>query len=194
MDNIIKFLQFKRIPIEIIQFCIIPYTYNTQNKLLLEDIKDYVNNKKFIKNTYELYYNNHFLLCDLMSFCNINKTMMFYELMMYSQHSSLSNNNENLLHFYNLWSRHIKYKYKDISYIYRCALKFCSSREINHNKSFFILGLLTPIERRIFINIYIMNTDSDEDINYISDSESNSNDTSDSNDSNIGLFENFEES
>ena len=152
MNNVIKFLQLKRIPIEIIQFCIIPYTYNTQNNLLLEDIRDYVNNKKFIKNTYELYYNHNFLLCDLMSFCNINKTMLFYELMMYSHHSSRSNHNENLLHFYNLWSRHIKYKYKDISYIYRCALKFCSSREINHNKSFFILGLLTPIERRIFIN------------------------------------------
>jgi hypothetical protein len=60
----------ERIPLDIIINHIIPYTYNIQPKLLLEDIKNYYTIKKNLINDK---YNTNIIKHELLSNCYINK-------------------------------------------------------------------------------------------------------------------------
>ena len=139
LSNFRKYIN--HIPEDVIINNIIPYTYNIQNKKLLRDIKNYTEDLNLVKISYTYDYNFHILLHDLIQFCN-NGILSLYEV------------NEK---YCNIINRHIKYKNYNKDNIYNFL--FLNIHTYNENflkKINFLWGLLKPIERTRFINIYVI--------------------------------------
>lgn len=142
MKNIIYYIN--KLPFDIIINNILPYTYELQNKNLLEDIKNFYINYNIIKNVYTYNQSPIIILNDLLVFCNDN-----------------NNNNYNISKkFYNIISRHYMLIHKNknqlTNYIYR-LFDDNYDEEVIVQKIKFIYGLLTNIQRDNFYYFIIFN-------------------------------------
>ena len=135
------------IPNDILINHIIPYTYKKQPQKLLYDLKNYIEDFRFLEEIYETQYNYGILYYDLLEYCN-NGPPFEYEF------------NDK---FINIIRRHIIYK--NYSNIMVCNYIFYKFNvfyvELNNDlddiyikKSRFLWGLLKPVERIQFINKY----------------------------------------
>jgi hypothetical protein len=126
----------KKLPIEIINL-IISYTYNPQNKILLEDIENYSDSKQKVL---EIYYYNYIIY--LQSLEPEDKNWLINDIIRYT--------NENCPtmygytdKFYNIWYRnHALKTQNDINNHILCIEKKCVNTQIN-----LFWGILNPIER-----------------------------------------------
>ena len=127
----------KKIPYHVIHKHIIPYTYSTQSKNLLDDIKSFISDKKLLEASNDYYINNFFLLIDL---------LRFYE---YSLVTKIIKPE-----LYILLQRHIKYKNNTPlidKFIFDTRITFKQKRTVN-----LLLALMTPFERTRFFNKYVL--------------------------------------
>ena len=133
----------KKIPIEIININIIPYTYSFQSKELLSDIRSYYNDFSIIENYYYCLHNPKIFMNDLIIFCNNNVYSVF----------SINYNFQSILR------RHIYYKNKSNKKLYKFVKYIINCNNIRKVERYaqFIWGLLTSLERTNFINEYIIN-------------------------------------
>ena len=128
----------QKIPYHVIHKHIIPYTYSTQSKNLLDDIKSFISDKKLLEASNDYYINNFFLLIDL---------LRFYE---YSLVTKIIKPE-----LYILLQRHIKYKNNTPlidKFIFDTRITFKQKRTVN-----LLLALMTPFERTRFFNKYVLN-------------------------------------
>jgi hypothetical protein len=132
-----------KLPLDVVMNHIIPFTYDCQPKMLLVDIRSFVRDRETMDAVFFINYNPNVLIYDLMCFCNqdiipiCNAYNFFAQIL-----------RRNIL----LRSRDISYME---SYIYRMIYQ-----ELNRSveqKIKFIWGLLLPIERTRFLNIYLEN-------------------------------------
>jgi hypothetical protein len=132
---------FNRIPQHLIIQCILPYTYNPQSKRLLYDIKSYVNDFSLISSIYFTQYKECVLMNDLIKMIDkIDKYAM---------------DNRNIKKVFT----RIKDKecLNDHEYIIYKEEFLKTNRQDNiMRKIRLIWGLLTPRERTIFFNTFIL--------------------------------------
>ena len=131
----------KKIPIEIINTHIIPYTYSFQSKELLNDISSYSNDFSLIENYYYCLHNPKICMNDLIFFCNsvyVIFTINYKFQSILRRHIYFTNKPNDKL-------------YKFIIYIINCN----NNRKIERFVKF-LWGLLIPLERTKFINEYII--------------------------------------
>lgn len=142
-QNTIDILTYKcRIPYDVIRRHIIPYTYLSQSKELLRDIRNYKQDINLIESIYYTRYNEFILLTDLLLFHKYNYNM-----------KCISKNMTELI------TRHIMLTTLDNNDLNNYMRKFRNtSRRKRAIK--FIWGLMTPDERNKFINDYLI-TDMD---------------------------------
>jgi len=143
MKDIIYYIN--KLPIDIIINNILPYTYELQANILLEDIKNFYTNYNFIKNRYLYNLRPIIILNDLLLFCNNNDnnyiiTQKFYNII--SRHYMLNNKNKN--------------KKKLTNYIYT-LFNNNDEDEVIINKIKIIYGLLTPVQRDNFYYFIVYN-------------------------------------
>jgi hypothetical protein len=136
---ILKYL--KKMPIEIINIHIMPYTYSFQPKELLIDIRSYYKDFSFIENYYYCLLNPKIFVNDLIFFCN---TVYVIFTINYKFQSILRRH----IYFTNKPNDKLN---KFIIYIINCN----NNRKIERFARF-LWGLLTPLERTKFINEYII--------------------------------------
>ena len=127
------------LPLDII-LLIIPYTYQIQNKNLLEDIKDYKEKKSILLELYNKYWiidgleeDKYCLINDIFGYANNNKATM------YGFTKS----------FYNLFKRNISLQLKTDNYINKC-LNNLKKKNVNTQINIF-LGLFSISERNDLI-------------------------------------------
>lgn len=134
-----------KLPFDVILNNILPYTYQTQPKKLLYDIRSYVADYKFIDSIYMTQYNEYILLHDLLKFCFKDITPPYgikhhFETIL-RRHFCISNKNDEQL-------------------INLVRLNFHRNMETNTDRKMrFLWGLLTPVERTKFINKFIIMDD-----------------------------------
>ena len=135
----------QRLPIDIILY-IIPYTYNLQNKNLLNDIRNYTETRSLLMKLYYEYWiidaesqdpeeDTNWLINDIMLYANNDKATMY---------GYVDN-------FYNIFKRNVYLQTNDIIDKYIINLyKKTAKTQIN-----IMLGLLTINERNdVIINFY----------------------------------------
>jgi len=128
-------MNLTKIPDDIINH-IIPYTYNIQPKELLIDIKSFYNDYNIINNVYMFDYNNIILLRDLLFFTGI------YE------YKKLINIFKKHIFFKNYFNTQIcNYIINNIE----LNIKINTVRKVR-----FLIGLMTPLQRTQFINLFII--------------------------------------
>jgi hypothetical protein len=141
MYNInIKLLQI--LPHDIVVNHIIPYTYEKQPKILLQDIRSYSSDLDLIDNYYMFESNEIILLNDLVRFCNNNIAPVY----------DVEPRYETIL------KRHFSMKDKTRLEIKQFVFIDFHRRLIVHpeRKIKFLWGLLTPVERTRFFNRYVL--------------------------------------
>ena len=131
-----------KLPFDVIINNILPYTYQTQPKKLLYDIRSYVADYKFIDSVYMTQYNEFILLHDLTRFCEKNLepsygTIHKFETVLRRHISIVNKNDEQLINM--------------------VRLNFHRNIENNADRKVrFLWGLLKRHERTSFINKYIL--------------------------------------
>jgi hypothetical protein len=133
----------QKLPEEIIVNNIAPFLYSKQNKYLLNDVRSYHNETQLLANLYYREFNDTILLYDLLRFCNRGQI-----------HSAIMNDA-----FENILRRNLTLSKKEKKYLTAYRLEFFVN-SIGHNPSWkikFLWGLLTPIERNVFINRVLFN-------------------------------------
>jgi hypothetical protein len=141
MYNInIRLLQI--LPDDIVVNHIIPYTYEKQSKILLQDIRSYSSDLDLIDNYYMFESNEIILLNDLVRFCNNNIAPVY----------DVEPRYETIL------KRHFSMKDKTRLEIKQFVFIDFHRRLIVHpeRKIKFLWGLLTPLERTRFFNRYVL--------------------------------------
>lgn len=138
IDN--KLLQL--LPYDILVNHIIPYTYEKQSKILLEDIRSYCSDFDLINNYYMFESNEIVLLNDLVRFCNNNIAPVY----------DIEPRYETIL------KRHFSMMKKTTLEIKQFVFIDFHRRLIVHpeRKIKFLWGLLTPTERTRFFNRYVL--------------------------------------
>ena len=131
-----------RLPLDVVMNHILPFTYQTQSRELLADIRSCVNDYNFLENWYDVEYNDQVLLYDLIEFCN---------------QGTFSTGNFNLMYI-EIVRRHIKYTTASITELQYFLLHNISTNvdDATEKKIRFLWGLLTSRERTDFINKYII--------------------------------------
>jgi len=132
---------FKLLPTDIIINHIIPYTYSTQPKILLFDIRSFYQDLSLVENVYFIDYNNYILLNDLIIFCKSNigrQLCIIGEYNIIKRTFMLWGKSQRIIDYYIMNIFHKKMKYKP------------------NSKVKFIWGLMTPLERTRFINKYVL--------------------------------------
>jgi hypothetical protein len=145
-----------RLPLELRLWCIIPYTYQLQNKKLLRDIRTYRTDKNILDNVYGTRYNNYILLHDLKQYCQIP------QLPLYIVHDNQDEINnipiDDLPECFTIWRRYYANQQLDNIELMNKMMLFLTTR-INSSTSrkiHFIFGLLTVEERTQFIENFIL--------------------------------------
>jgi hypothetical protein len=145
-----------RLPLELRLWCIIPYTYQLQNKKLLRDIRTYRTDKNILDNVYGTRYNNYILLHDLKQYCQIP------QLPLYIVHDNQDEINnipiDDLPDCFRIWKRYYANQQLDNIELMNKMMLFLTTR-INSSTSrkiHFIFGLLTVEERTQFIENFIL--------------------------------------
>ena len=145
-----------RLPLELRLWCIIPYTYQLQNKALLRDIRTYRTDKNILDNVYGTQYNNNILLHDLKQFCQIEE-ILFY--IVHDNPDEVNNISiDDLPHCFTIWRRYYANQQLDNVELMNEMIPFITTR-INSSlsrKIHFIFGLLTVEERTNFIENFIL--------------------------------------
>jgi hypothetical protein len=133
----------QKLPLEIIVNNIAPYIYLKQDKYLLNDIRSYYNETRFLENLYYSEFNDSILLYDLLRFCNRGQV-----------HSADINDT-----FETILRRNSILLKKDKEFLTSYRLRnFVNSMGHNPRRKIkFLWGLLTPIERNVFINRVLFN-------------------------------------
>ena len=134
----------KKLPEDVIINHIVPFTYIPQNRVLLEDIRSFYKDVRFLENLYYTEFNDTILLYDLVRFCN----------------SGLTSNGINPS-FERILRRNPILSKKSTTFVVSYILSsFVTS--VTHNavtKIKIIWSLLTPYERTSFINRIMFNLD-----------------------------------
>lgn len=134
--EIINFLEYsKHIPYAVIREHIIPYTYRPQTKLMLRDVRNYMqDDKTFIHNMYNRMCTASVLLSYILSY-----------------HSSPTR-------LVTIMMRHIQYKNCDSADVYKMVMNtyYAQDKTDILRKVSCIWGLMTPEERTDCINTYII--------------------------------------
>lgn len=138
---------WKKIPTDVFINNIMPFVYQTTNKDLLNDIRNFTFDYKMIKNYYFFDLNEYCLLYDIISFCKVNgaekspyNTPYLYNNVNNSFISILDRN----IIFQN-FSLDEKSQFIEQNFFYNIICK--TERKIK-----FLFSLLTPIERSRFLN------------------------------------------
>jgi hypothetical protein len=142
MNNQIDIKYIKKIPQEIINNFIIPYTYELKPQKLLLDILTFQEDYNIIKNLYAFSYNYSILLYDLVRFCNSNTYI----------HESID------ITFKNIVKRNIvlsNYTNKKITFYIHEIFHENKRRNRILPRIKFLWGLLTQSERTEFINMHL---------------------------------------
>jgi hypothetical protein len=130
----------KKIPNDIIINNIIPYTYMRKCPKHLQDIRSFYNHFKLLENYYCIYSNEYILFNDLERFFCKSDRLYF-------------TTNQ----YYNIFRRHISFhdvqQINISNYLYS---KFNNNFNNTNNKIKFIWGLLTPFERVVFLNKFVL--------------------------------------
>ena len=154
MNTLTKRIQ--NLPLELRLWCIIPYTYQLQNKELLRDIRTYHTDKNILDNVYGTQYNNNILLHDLKQFCLLTEIPLYIVLDNPDEVNNISI--EDLPLCFTIWSRYYANKQLDNVKLMNEMIPFITSRIDSSlsRKIQFIFGLLTVEERTQFIERYIL--------------------------------------
>ncbi len=156
MDTLTK--RIHRLPLELRLWCIIPYTYQVQNKELLRDIRTYRIDINILDNIYGLQYTESILLNDLKRFCQFPLIHTARSILVDEEINSIDTNN--LPKCFKIWKRHYSYQYSNNIELYTRLFKYITSRSISFSRNIhFIFGLLTVQERTKFIEMYILDMD-----------------------------------
>ena len=154
MDTLIQ--RIHRLPLELRLWCIIPYTYQLQNKELLRDIRTYRTDKNVLDNVYGTQYNNNILLHDLKQYCQIP------QIPLYIIHDNQAEINDISIHklprCFTIWKRYYSNQQLDNVEIMNKMIPFLTTRITSsiYRKLHFIFGLLTVQERTEFIEMYVL--------------------------------------
>ena len=150
-----------RLPLDLRLWCIIPYTYQLQNKELLRDIRTYQTDLNLLDNTYGVQYTDSILLYDLMRFCEFQLIHSYNTLLVYEEINNIDINE--LPNCFEIWKRHYSTKYNNNIDLYKQLVGFITRyssqtemRAVVSRKIKFIFGLLTVEERTEFIEMYIL--------------------------------------
>jgi len=154
MNTLTKRIQ--NLPLELRLWCIIPYTYQLQNKELLRDIRSYHTDKNILDNIYGTQYNNNILLHDLKQFCLLTEIPLYIVLDNQDEVNNISI--EDLPLCFTIWSRYYANQQLDNVKLMNEMIPFITSRIDSSlsRKIQFIFGLLTVEERTQFIERYIL--------------------------------------
>ena len=154
MNTLTKRIQ--NLPFELRLWCIIPYTYQLQNKELLRDIRTYHTDKNILDNVYGTQYNNNILLHDLKQFCLLTEIPLYIVLDNPDEVNNISI--EDLPLCFTIWSRYYANQQLDNVKLMNEMIPFITSRIDSSlsRKIQFIFGLLTVEERTQFIERYIL--------------------------------------
>ena len=154
MNTLTKRIQ--NLPLELRLWCIIPYTYELQNKELLRDIRTYRIDKNILDNVYGTQYNNNILLHDLKQFCLLTEIPLYIVLDNPDEVNNISI--EDLPLCFTIWSRYYANQQLDNIELMNEMIPFITSRiDLSlSRKIHFIFGLLTVEERTQFIERYIL--------------------------------------
>ena len=155
------FKYFHKLPIDMLRY-ILPYTYNVQSKELLRDIRSYVEDYGLIDSVYSTQYNYNILLCDLEIYLKMLDIENNYNYdNMDSFRDILYNRIETtdiLSHqYYNRYNKHLYLQCKDTNEIVeRVNNIFLNKNRNAYRKVKLLFGLLTPEERTLFFNMFIL--------------------------------------
>jgi len=134
----------RKLPEEIIVNHIAPFMYCPQNIVLLDDIRSFYKDKRFLENLYYTEFNDTILVYDLVRFCNCGLTS-----------NGINPSFERILR------RNLILSKKPSAYVVSYILSsFVTS--VTHNalaKTKFLWTLLSPGERTNFINRVLFNLD-----------------------------------
>jgi hypothetical protein len=144
-----------RLPLELRLWCIIPYTYQLQNKELLRDIRTYRTDMNILDNIYGVQYTDSILLYDLKRFCQFPLIHTVRNILVEEEINNIDINN--LPKCFKIWKRHYSYQYSNNMDLYAQLFRFLTRQITISRKINFIFGLLTVLERTQFIEMYILN-------------------------------------
>jgi hypothetical protein len=133
---------FKKIPLDVMKNNILPFTYLKQSPELLLDIRSFHTDFSILDHCYSYHYNYIVLMHDLICFCNRSRIPDY-------------NMND---YFGQLLKRMFKMKDWEYGLLNVFVFRLFHRDVMNHplRKIRFIWGLLTPIERTRFINMYVI--------------------------------------
>jgi len=134
-------LLLQKLPIDIVINHILPYTYRTQEKKHLRDIRSFVSDFDIIQTLYFIDYNEVILMYDLIRFCNNNIAPIY----------GIEDTYEAIL------KRHRRISTMTIGEIIEFVFSdFHRNVRVNTQaKIKFLWGLLKPRERTRFMNLHI---------------------------------------
>lgn len=147
MLGIIKYL-----PMELRLFCIIPYTYSLQSPELTRDIRTYKEDTCLLDVIYNTRYNDAILLRDLKNFCQIDDIYTDPICLYVVDEADIPS----LPLCFSIWKRYCLNCNLINSELYSKIMHFDNVDTCIHRKNMFIWGLLTPTERTLFINAYVL--------------------------------------
>jgi len=138
----IKASLIDKLPVDVIINHILPYTYEPQPLKLLADIRSFYTDYNLLENTYMFDYNNAVLLFDILTFCNSSRQPIYqmsdYFIYVLTRNFTLSSYTGGGLQLF------VFNKY------------FRDLPDNQDSKIKFLWGLLTPRERTLFINKFIL--------------------------------------
>lgn len=138
----LKISLINTLPYDVIINHILPYTYEVKPKRHLTDIRSFYTDYRLLENTYMFDYNTSVLLYDLLKFCNSTRDQIYilsdYFECVLRKNFTLSSRNSGDLQLFAF-----KQYFRDLY-------------ENQNKKIKFLLGLLTPRERTLFINKFIL--------------------------------------
>jgi len=155
------FKYLHKLPIDMLRY-ILPYTYNTQSKELLLDIRSYVEDYKLVESIYSTQYNYNILLCDLEIFLKMLDIENNYNYDNIDTFRGILDNRVETTYllsnqYYNRYNKHLYLQCKDTNEIIECVNNIFFNKNKNaYRKVKLLYGLLTPEERTRFFNIFIL--------------------------------------
>ena len=133
---------WEKIPYDVFINHIIPYTYQKIDSNLLNDIQNFVRDYRIILNYYSFEMNEFFLIHDIILFCS-NGGISLYEIQ------------ED--YFVEFLDRNVIFKNLSLNKKYEYIQYFHSNLNSKvDQKNKFLLALMTPSERALFINKHII--------------------------------------
>lgn len=143
MNNI-----FTNLPDDIVIEKILPFSYKFQDKSILADIRSFTKDYDLVDSIYAYNYKNVIFFNDLKRFIKTIDNNSMLNSMLVSKHK-----------YSPFFQRHIMLKDKSIIGVATWQKYFYDSKLNVKSKIRIIWGLLTPIERTSFFNIFVLEDD-----------------------------------